>query len=125
MADQKWVAPSLSTLQSQDAGSLRNIFSSLSEFLAALDLTGGGATGPAGPAGSDATVGVHSTITTAAGTSANVINIGTSTNASLDFYIPRGDKGDRGDDGYAIYDLDGGGPTSVYGGIELIDAGGI
>lgn len=122
MADQKWVAPSLSTLQSQDALSLRNIFSSLSDFLAMLDLTGGGATGPTGPAGAGATVGVHSTTTTAAGTSANVINIGTSTAASLDFYIP---KGDKGDDGYATLDLDGGTPWSIYGGLETIDAGGI
>lgn len=122
MSDQKWVAPSLSTLTSQDAFPLRNIFSSLSDFLANLDLTGTGATGPTGPAGSDATVGVHSTITTAAGTNANVVNIGTATNANLDFYIPRGDKGD---DGYSTLDLDGGTPWSIYGGLETIDAGGI
>ncbi len=122
MADQKWVAPSLSTLTSQDAIPLRNIFSSLSDFLAMLDLTGGGATGPTGPAGSNATVGVHSTVTTAAGTNANVVNVGTTTNANLDFYIPRGDKGD---DGYSTLDLDGGTPWSIYGGLETIDAGGV
>jgi len=122
MPDQKWVAPSLSTLKTQDAIPLRNIFSSLSDFLALLDLTGGGATGPAGPAGTGATVGIHSTVTTGAGTSANVVNIGTSTAASLDFYIP---KGDKGDDGYSTLNLDGGTPSSVYGGLETINAGGI
>ena len=52
-----------------------------------------GLTGSTGPAG---TVAVHSTTTGAAGTNATVTNVGTSTAASLDFVIPKGDTGAAG-----------------------------
>jgi hypothetical protein len=119
--NQKWTAPTISSLRGEDASSLRAIFSSLSAFLAGLDI-GVGPAGPAGPAGTSATTGVGTTYTTATGTSANVINTGTATNAVLDFYIP---TGPRGDDGYATLNIDGGAPNSVYGGLEVIDSGGI
>lgn len=119
--NQKWTAPAIASLRGEDSVSLRAIFSSLSAFIAGLDI-GVGPAGPTGPAGLNATVSVGSTYTTATGTSANVINIGTSTNSILDFYIP---TGPRGDDGYSTLNLDGGEPDTIYGGLEVIDSGGI
>lgn len=55
-----------------------------------------GPVGPQGPTGPAATVQVQSTTTTAPGTNANVINIGSTTAAYLEFYIPRGDVGATG-----------------------------
>ena len=58
-----------------------------------------GATGPTGPTGSDgqaATVKVGTVTTGAPGTSATVVNSGTTSAAVLDFTIPRGDKGESG-----------------------------
>lgn len=49
--------------------------------------------------GDAATVVVESTTTGAAGSSAEVVNVGTPAAAQLEFTIPRGDKGDRGDAG--------------------------
>lgn len=117
----KWTAPAIASLRGEDSIALRAIFSSLSAFIQALDI-GVGPAGPTGPAGLNATVSAGNTYTTATGTSANVINTGTSTNAVLDFYIP---TGPRGDDGYATLNIDGGAPNSVYGGLQVIDSGGI
>ena len=61
-----------------------------------------GSTGPAGatgPAGTSATVAVGSTVTGAAGSPATVTNSGTTNAAVLDFSIPQGLKGDKGDAG--------------------------
>ena len=68
-----------------------------------LKNTGGprGLKGEKGDTGDPATVEVASTTTGAAGTSASVVNEGTSTNARLAFTIPKGDKGDKGDKGYS------------------------
>ena len=55
--------------------------------------------GEAGGAGAAATVAVGTVTTGAAGSAASVTNIGTSSDAVLDFAIPRGDKGDKGDQG--------------------------
>ena len=55
--------------------------------------------GAPGPAGQAATVTVGSTATGAAGTPAEVVNVGTSSAAVLDFTIPRGDQGDPGTPG--------------------------
>lgn len=60
-----------------------------------------GSTGASGSAGSAATVAVHSTTTGNAGTSATVTNVGSSSAASLDFVIPRGDVGATGSAGSA------------------------
>jgi hypothetical protein len=55
-----------------------------------------GAAGAQGPAGAAATVTVGSTTTGAPGSSASVVNSGTSSAAVLDFTIPRGDVGATG-----------------------------
>ena len=49
--------------------------------------------GPTGPSGEAATITVASTITGAPGTPANVSNSGTTSNARLNFVIPRGEPG--------------------------------
>jgi hypothetical protein len=55
-----------------------------------------GPQGPVGPPGNAATIEVQSTTTTAPGTDADVINIGSPTAAYFEFYIPRGDTGATG-----------------------------
>lgn len=55
--------------------------------------------GDPGTPGSAATIAVGSTQTGNPGTSASVVNSGTSSAAVLDFTIPRGAKGDQGDPG--------------------------
>ena len=55
--------------------------------------------GPAGPAGSAATVTVGSVATGEAGTEATVVNSGTESAAILDFVIPKGETGAKGTDG--------------------------
>lgn len=55
-----------------------------------------GATGPQGPDGDAATIAVGTVTTGAPGTSATVVNSGTSSAAVFDFTIPRGDKGESG-----------------------------
>ena len=55
-----------------------------------------GATGPQGPTGPAATIAIGTVTTGNAGSSATVTNSGTSTNATLNFTIPKGDKGDTG-----------------------------
>lgn len=52
-----------------------------------------GATGPQGATGTAATIEVG---TVTSGTSASVINVGSSSAARFDFVIPKGDKGDQG-----------------------------
>ncbi len=49
--------------------------------------------GPVGPQGTAATISVGTTTTGAAGTQASVTNSGTSSNAVLNFVIPRGENG--------------------------------
>ena len=55
-----------------------------------------GPQGPVGPPGNAATIEVQSTTTTAPGTDAEVINIGSPYAAYFEFYIPRGDTGATG-----------------------------
>lgn len=56
-------------------------------------------TGPAGPQGPAGTITIGDVTTVGPSDPAAVTNVGTSTNAVLDFDIPKGDKGDKGDDG--------------------------
>lgn len=49
-----------------------------------------------GPKGDNATIKVHSTTTGEPGTQASVRNVGSLTDADLDFVIPRGEKGETG-----------------------------
>lgn len=58
-----------------------------------------GATGAAGVAGAAATIKVGTVTTGAAGTAAKVVNSGTTSAAVLDFTIPQGAKGDKGEQG--------------------------
>jgi len=58
-----------------------------------------GNTGNQGAAGTNATVTVNSTITGAAGTNAYVENVGTASNAILNFIIPQGIQGIQGERG--------------------------
>lgn len=60
-----------------------------------------GATGEAGKDGAAATIAVGKTTTGDAGTDASVTNSGTSSAATFDFTIPKGEKGDKGDTGAA------------------------
>jgi len=62
-----------------------------------------GATGAQGPQGEAATVTVGNTYTRPADREAEVMNTGTSSAAVLDFYIPRGVKGEPGKDGAIQY----------------------
>lgn len=66
-----------------------------------FDVTNGkdGEDGTDGQDGQAATISVGTVSTGAAGTEATIVNSGTSSNAVLDFTIPRGDKGDTGDTG--------------------------
>ena len=66
-------------------------------LLAAQGSTGTtGSTGATGATGATPAISVHSTTTTAAGTSASVTNSGTATNVQLDFSIPQGAAGTSG-----------------------------
>ena len=58
-----------------------------------------GQTGSTGASGAAATIAVGSVSTGAAGSSATVSNSGSSSAATFDFSIPKGDKGDTGDVG--------------------------
>jgi hypothetical protein len=57
-----------------------------------------GARGAAGSAGTPATVGVGAVTTGAPGSQANVTNVGSASNAKLDFTIPQGEPGTDGTD---------------------------
>lgn len=58
-----------------------------------------GPAGPPGNPGTAATVSVGTTTTGAPGSSASVVNSGTSSAAVFDFTVPQGSKGDKGDTG--------------------------
>ena len=60
-----------------------------------------GEQGVQGPAGNAATITIGSVTTSAPGTAASVTNSGTPSAAVLDFTIPQGAKGDKGDQGTA------------------------
>lgn len=62
-----------------------------------------GAKGEQGEQGQAATITVGNTYTRPAGAPAAVMNSGTSSDAKLDFYIPKGDKGEPGADGAIHY----------------------
>lgn len=56
-----------------------------------------GLPGPPGPPGQNATISIGTVTTTAPGTPATVTNVGTPTNAILNYTIPRGEPGEDGD----------------------------
>ena len=57
---------------------------------------------PRGADGQAATISIESTTTLPPGSQASVFNRGSSSNALLQFYIPKGDKGDSGDTAQGI-----------------------
>lgn len=63
-----------------------------------------GPEGPPGPDGAAATIAIGTVTTGAAGTSAQVINSGTSAAAVFDFRIPRGNTGAPGETGASAYE---------------------
>lgn len=67
-----------------------------------------------GEKGDAATVDVGTTTTGEPGTNANVVNVGTTSEAVLNFTIPRGDKGEKGDTGPAGADGADGEDAYVY-----------
>lgn len=78
---------------------------------------GDGEPGPPGPPGAGATVTVGTVTGIPYGQAPRVENVGTSTNAVLDFYLPRGEQGQQGEGGTG-----GGGDTAGSGcGWELED----
>ena len=62
-----------------------------------------GAQGEQGEQGIAATIEVGNVYTTDAGTNAQIMNTGTENAAIFDFYIPKGQKGDSGEDGAIHY----------------------
>lgn len=59
-----------------------------------------------GDKGDTATIAVGTVTTGAAGSSAAIVNVGTSTDGVFNFTIPRGDKGEKGDVMYATFEID-------------------
>ncbi len=59
--------------------------------------------GHRGPQGKMGTLAVGSTTTLPAGSQADVENVGTDSAAVLDFFIPKGDKGDQGETGVSTF----------------------
>ena len=64
-----------------------------------------GPTGPQGPQGDAATVNVGNTTTLPAGSNAMVTNVGTTSDAIFDFYIPQGIQGIQGNPGESAAQL--------------------
>nr|DAG46862.1 MAG TPA: hypothetical protein [Bacteriophage sp.] len=58
--------------------------------------------GPSGRDGKASTIKIGPTTTTSAGTPAQVTNVGDDTNAQLEFYIPQGKQGIKGDTGNGV-----------------------
>jgi hypothetical protein len=83
--------------------------------------------GPTGPAGDPtATIAVGTTYTSSAGGSASVSNGGTSTNAVLNFVIPRGPTGPTGPagtNGIPGSGGGGGGVSNIYSGLSSVTSG--
>lgn len=67
-----------------------------------IRLTHTGHKGPVGPVGPAGSIEVGDTTTLAPGLDATVINIGTPTAAILEFGIPEGEQGEKGDTPLAI-----------------------
>lgn len=122
MSTQIWVAPAQTNLTGENALPLQNIFASLSTFISKLNIAAVGVAGPTGPAGSSSTINIGSTTTLTAGSAANVYNSGSAVNAILNFGIPAGIAGANG---FSTLNMDGGEPSTIYGGTPLVDAGGI
>jgi len=111
-----WTAPLLGTLKTADARTLQHIFTSLKEYLSGLQQS------------VSATYYDLSIGSVSQGTAAASIT-GTYPNQVLNLTLPQGatgpagPTGPQGPSGYATLNMDGGHPTSVYGGLPIVDAG--
>lgn len=115
----QWTAPLVTSLRGTDAVVLQKTFSSLTEYLNTLtdtissqyyNLSIGTVT-----SGSTASASITGTFPD------QVLNLGLPQGATG----PSGPAGPTGPAGYALADLDGGAPDSVYGGTPTINAGGV
>ena len=113
----QWTAPLVTQLKGEDAIALQRTFASLTEYINAL---------------SDTVSSNYYNLsigTVTSGSTPTATIRGTFPNQILDLGFPSGATGPSGPTGptgpagYAIADLDGGYPDSVYGGITSIDGG--
>lgn len=86
-------------VQTQTANKVQGIEDDFSKYVESVKQGPQGEAGPAGADGKAATVLIGKTTTVDNGQSANVSNSGTDSNAILNFSIPQGPKGDKGDTG--------------------------
>jgi hypothetical protein len=70
--------------------------------------------GDKGDKGDGATLDAGTTTTGAAGTDASVVNVGSTSEAVFNFTIPRGDKGETGDTGAKVVDVEFSGDNIVF-----------
>lgn len=117
-----WTAPLMGTLRSVDARTLQHIFTSLKDYMKGLqeNITSNYY---------DLAIG---TVSSGATPSASIT--GTFPNQTLNLVLaqgatgatgPTGATGATGPSGYSTLNVDGGTPSSVYGGITSINAGGV
>lgn len=118
---QVWTAPLMGSLRSGDARTLQHIFTSLKEYLKDLQTA------------VSANYYNLSIGSVAQGTASASIT-GTYPTQVLNLTLPKGDTGatgpagpagPAGTNGYSILNLDGGYPSTVYGGINPINCGGV
>lgn len=115
----EWTAPLITQLRGSDARPLQQTFSSLTDYLSALQEA------------VSATYYNLSIGTVSSGATASASISGSYPNQFLNLVLqpgptgPTGPTGPQGPSGYSTLNLDGGHPDSVYGGLTLIDSGSI
>ena len=109
-ADGKSATISIGTVTTGAAGSNASVTNSGTSTDAVLNFTipkgDKGADGKDGTNGNAATIRIGTVITGTAGSEASVTNSGTSSNAVLNFVIPRGDKGENGEGGSGAFEYE-------------------
>lgn len=122
IALKQWTSPLIASLRGEDALSLQKTFSSLTDFL-------NGMVDTIGSNYYSLSIGSVSS-----GLTASASVTGSFPNQTLNLSLPTGGSGPvgpagpsgpAGSSGYALADLDGGAPDSVYGGTPTINAGGV
>ena len=113
---QGWTAPLLGQLRSSDARTLQHVFTSLKDYLAGVQTSINA---------NYYNLGIGSV---SAGTAGATIS-GTFPSQTLNLTLPTGltgptgPTGPAGPNGFSSLNLDGGTPSSIYGGTPVIDAG--
>lgn len=113
---QGWTAPLLGQLKSVDARTLQHVFTSLKDYLSGVQTT---------ISSNYYNLGIGSVSAGTAGASIT----GTFPSQLLNLTLPTGPAGPTGltgpagPNGFSSLNLDGGSPSSIYGGTPLIDAG--